>query len=223
MAYTLFFSPGACSMAVHIALQELGLDFKLELVSIATRETQGGKYLGINPKGRVPALQIDGENRILTELPAIVTYLGLKYPNGAIVFPSDPMQSARCQEWLAWLAGWVHGYGFSMIMLPDRFSHDRGQDLALRNRGLEIVKEGFSDIERYLDGSSFAVADVYTMADPYLFVMFNWANRYGFPMRADYPAWASLVDRMRARPAVQKVIEVESEVRMKTHGSKLEF
>jgi glutathione S-transferase len=223
LTYTLYFSPGACSMAAHIALEELALDYKLELVSIATRETLGADYLKVNAKGRVPALIVDGAERVLTELPAILTYLGLKYPNGPIGFPSDPLLFARTHEWLGWLAGWVHGNGFSMMMLPDRFTTDQGQHAPLKRKGLELVTEAFAEIERLLDGRSFAVQDRYTMADPYLFVMFNWAGRFGFDMRANYPAWTSLVDRLKARPAVQRVIERESEVRMKTHGHPLTF
>jgi glutathione S-transferase len=223
MTYTLFFSPGACSMAAHIALEELELNFNLELVSIAARETRGAEYLKVNPKGRVPALMIESEKRLLTELPAIVTYLGLQYPDKEIGFPHDPQLFARCHEWLAWLACWVHGNGFSMIMLPDRFTHDKTQYEPLKKRGLEIVAEAFTEIERLLDGRPFAVGDRYTMADPYLFVMFNWGGRYGFDMRGKYPTWASLIDRMKLRPAVQRVIERESEVRLKTHGHRLDF
>jgi glutathione S-transferase len=223
MTYTLFFSPGACSMAAHIALEELGLDFKLELVSIATRETLGAEYLKINPKGRVPALMIENEKRLLTELPAILTYLGLQYPDNELGFPTDPLLFGRCHEWLGWLACWVHGNGFSMMMLPDRFTHDKTQYEPLKQRGIEIVTDAFSEIERLLNGSSFAVGSQYTMADLYLFVMYNWAKRYGHDMRVKYPTWTSLVDRVKQRPAVQRVIERESEVRLKTHGHKLDF
>jgi glutathione S-transferase len=223
MTYTLYYSPGACSLAAHIALEELRVDYGLELVSIATRETLGARYRRINPKGRVPALTIEGEVRILTELPAILTYLALRHPDGAIGFPRDPLGFARCQEWLGWLAGWVHGNGFSMMMLPDRFTDDTAQHGPLKRRGLAIVTEAFAEIERLLDGRPFAVGDHYTMADPYLFVMFNWAKRYGFEMRRDYPGWTSLVDRMKDRPAVQRVVARESEVRLGTHGHALEF
>ncbi len=89
--YQLFYSPGACSMAVHIILEEVGAEFELIAVSVANRDTQREPYLSINPKGRVPALRIPGETKVLTELPAILRYLASRYPDHGLAQTESPL------------------------------------------------------------------------------------------------------------------------------------
>ncbi|ODT05899.1 MAG: hypothetical protein ABS35_46500 [Kaistia sp. SCN 65-12] len=93
--YQLFYSPGACSMAVHIILEEVGAEFELIAVSVANRDTQREPYLSINPKGRVPALRIPGETKVLTELPAILHYLASRYPDHGLAQTENPLLEAR--------------------------------------------------------------------------------------------------------------------------------
>ena len=95
MTYRLYYSPGACSMAAHIVLEELDVDFELERIAVAERATQQPSYLAINPKARVPALGIPGEARVLTELAAILTYLARQHPDGRLL-PASAINEARC-------------------------------------------------------------------------------------------------------------------------------
>ena len=105
MTYTLYYSPGSCSLAPHIVLQELGLPFTLKLVSTSDGATRSPAHLRLNPKGRVPVLTF-GE-AVLTEAPAILLHLALADP-GQTLLPFAPDGLVRCVEWFNWLSGTVH-------------------------------------------------------------------------------------------------------------------
>ena len=120
-AYRLYLSPGACSLAAHIALEETGAPFDVEIVSVQKQQNLEARYLAINAK-RVPVLAIPGEPHVLTETPAILTYLARRYPEAQLLPFGDPLREARCHEWLAWLVGWVHGGGARWR--PGRFIGD---------------------------------------------------------------------------------------------------
>jgi glutathione S-transferase len=212
MTYRLYYSPGACSMAAHIALEELSLPFVLQAVSTARRETQQGAYLAINPKGRVPVLEIPSETKILTELPAILAYLAKQYPEGGLLPNASAIEEARVVEWLDWLAAWVHGMGYGCLWRPERFCpQDASAHEALQANGRRIVEEAYATIEQTLgDGRLWAISSGYSIVDPYLLVLYRWGNRIGLPMRARFAAWTAQTERMLARPAVQRVLEREA-------------
>ena len=94
-AYRLYLSPGACSLAAHIALEETGAPFDVEIVSVREQQNLEARYLAINPKARVPVLAIPGEPRVLTETPAILTYLARRYPDAQLLPLDDPLREAR--------------------------------------------------------------------------------------------------------------------------------
>lgn len=209
MTYTLYYSPGACSMAAHIVLKEVGAAFDLKHVSIRDGAASQAPYLVVNPKGRVPALAIDGESRVLTELPAILVFLARRHPEASLL-PSDPIKEARCLEWIAWLAGWVHGVGFGLLWRPGRFSSDGRQHEALTTHGFGIIRDAFSQIETQLsDGRDWSVPNVYSVVDPFLLVLYRWGNRIGIPMASSYPAWTKLSYRTMERAAVLEVLPQE--------------
>ena len=196
-------------MAVHIALEELGVAYDLEAVPIAQGATQQQPYLSINPKGSVPALRLPGETRVLTELPAILAYLARQHPAGGLL-PLDNAAEARCHEWLAWLVGWVHGIGYGEIWRPARFTSNEANHDEIRAHGRQIVLDAYSKIEQALaDGREWAVPGGYTIVDPFLLVLYCWGMRIGIDMRASYPAWTGHTQRLLARPAVQRVLQQE--------------
>lgn len=208
MPYRLYYSPGACSLAAHIVLREVGAEFDLERVPARNGPLEAS-YLAINPKGFVPALALDGEDRVLTELPAILVFLARRYSVAALL-PSDPTMEARCHEWIAWLSGWVHAVGFALLWRPGRFSSDSRQHETLTKQGFEIVRNAFNDIERqFADGRNWAVPDAYSIADPFLLVLYRWGNRIGIPMASSYPAWTQVSYRTAARPAVLEALKQE--------------
>jgi glutathione S-transferase len=217
MTYRLYYSPGACSMAAHIVLEEIGAPFELELV-LSRGEREGAmtateQWRAVNPKGRVPALapvpgSAGGARELLTEVPAILLYLGLGHP-GAGLLPGDPASLARAIEWMNWLSGTVHGQAYGQIWRAQRFSGDESALDGIRARGRASLADHHSYIERLLsDGRSWALPSGYSVVDPYLLVFFHWGQRIGLAMR-DYPAWSASTDRILQRPAVRRVLERE--------------
>lgn len=198
-------------MAAHIALQEVQAPYTLELVDVATRANYRPEYLAINPKARVPALGIPGQRRVLTELPAILTYLAQQHPQAGLLPSGDPVGIARCQEWLAWLSGWVHGAGYGGIWRPERYSGDTAHYEGIGAQGRRTVIDAYRVIDQqFADGRHQALASGYSVVDPFLLVLYRWGNRIGLDMRADYPAWSAASMQMARRPAVQAVLQREA-------------
>jgi glutathione S-transferase len=220
--YRLFYSPGACSLAPHIVLEEIGEPYELELVSSRAvapgvgegRMTATPAWKALNPKGRVPALsgvpgRIGGAADLLTEAPAILFYLARTHPKAGLL-PGDPAGEARCLEWTNWLSGNVHTMSYGQIWRPLRFVGDEKDFPAVRAKGEQNVREQYAYIERLLaDGRDWAVPGGYTIVDPYLLVFYQWGGSIGLPMRAAYPNWTRLTERVAARPAVQRVLAQE--------------
>ena len=210
----LFYSPGACSMAPHIVLEEIGKPYEAEVVSIPDGKTQSSEWKAINPKGRVPALlgvpgSMGGKSELLTEANAIMMYLARTNP-GAKLLPADPAAEARCLEWMNWLTGTVHATAIGQVWRTARFSDDEKTHPSIKTKGEQAVRDAFAYIEKVLgDGRDWAVPGQYTVVDPYLFVFYRWGGRLGIDMGAQYPAWTRIMNKVKARPAVQKVLADE--------------
>ncbi|WP_028356587.1 glutathione S-transferase family protein [Bordetella petrii] len=211
MTYRLFYSPGACSMAAHIVLEDVQADFTLEHVDLAQGANHRPEYLAINPKARVPALGIPGQARVLTELHAILVYLARQYPQAGLLPHGDPLAEARCHEWLGWLSGWVHGTGYGGIWRPERFSAETAHHEAIRSHARRTISAACQVIEQqFADGRRWALPGGYTIVDPFLLVLYRWGNRIGLEMRKDCPAWTDASLRLAERPAVQAVLRREA-------------
>ena len=116
----LYYAPGACSLAPHIVLEEVGGRFELSRVDLAANQQNSAEYLRVNPKARVPALT-DGD-WILTEAPAILRYIAARHP-AAGLWPWDPREEARCAEWLNWLSSTIH-VAFGHVRRAARYASD---------------------------------------------------------------------------------------------------
>lgn len=213
--YRLYYSPGACSLAPHIVLEEIGQPYETELISAAAGEmTQTPEWHAINPKGRVPALlavpgRIGGTDNLLTEAPAILVYLAQSNPAAALL-PAEPAVEARCIEWMNWLSGNVHTMSYGQIWRPERFLADEQGFPALKEKGEQNVREQYAYIEGLLaDGRDWALPGGYTIVDPYLLVFYYWGQRIGLAMAELYPAWARLTAQTTTRPAVQRILDKE--------------
>lgn len=204
MTYQLYYSPAACSLAVHIVLEELGQAFDLQLVT----NTREAGYLALNPKGRVPVLMIPGERQPLTELPVILTYLARRHPEAGLL-PDDALAEARCHEWLAWLAGWVHGMAFGALWRPERFVSDPQVHAMIQANGKALILDSFQSIEERLAAQDSSPAPGFTLVDPFLLVLYAWGERINLPMAEDYPAWAARTQTTLARPAVARALNRE--------------
>ncbi len=216
--HRLYYSPGACSMAAHIVLEEIGQPYELQLVSSSgAREgkmTATPEWKAINPKGRVPALlgvpgKIGGADNLLTELTAILVYLARMNPSARLL-PAEPAGEARCIEWMNWLASNVHAMSYGQIWRSQRFTADESAFAQLKAKGETNIRDQYAYIECLLaDGREWAVANGYSVVDPYLLVFFHWGRRIGLDMQAGYPAWTRLTERLVARPAVTRVLADE--------------
>jgi glutathione S-transferase len=213
--YRLYYSPGACSLAPHIALEEVGAPYELDLRTTRNSEgTSSAEYLAVNPKGRVPALlgvagRSGGAEGLLTEASAILVYLAEAYPQAGLL-PADAAAKARCIEWLNWLSETVHGMSFAQLWRPQRFVSDPALFPAIATKGRENLNEQYAYIETILaDGRAWAVPEGYSVVDAFLLVFWRWGARVGFDMHDSCPAWTSLAKRTLARPAVKRAVEQE--------------
>lgn len=199
MSISLYYSPGACSLAPHILLEETGAAYRLVEVNVAQGKTQEAEFLKVNPKGRVPVLAIG--DRVLTEVPAICWYIGA---TGDGLIPDDALLRARVLEWFNWLSGTLHAVAFGGKWRPHRFVTDRSLFQAVQSRADENLRDGFSYIEERLTDKQWAVGDHYSIVDPYLFVFYNWANSIGVNVREAYPNWYAHASRVAMRDAVKR-------------------
>jgi glutathione S-transferase len=185
---TLFFSPGSSSMAVHIALHEIGVEFERRLVSLAKGEQHKAEYLSVNPEAKVPTLMIDG--RPLTEVAAILYYLAKRFPEAGL-WPAGGLEAeARAISWMSFIASTIH---------------------PARRIGPERWREVFGLAERRLAGSEWTVGR-YSIADIHLFRLYwRFVNSLQ-PDLGDFPGLSAHYERMMARPAVQRTLEIESAI-----------
>jgi len=185
---TLYFSPGASSMAAHIALHEVGATFESKPLSFAKQEHKSPAFLAINPEGKVPTLLIDG--RVLTEVAGILFYLAKRYPEAELM-PGDIEADAQVVSWMSFLASTIH---------------------PARRRGLDHAREIYKLADARLGTRDWAVGERYSIADIHLFRLF-WRFRGALsPSPIDYPSLERHYERVMARPAVTKTIEIESTI-----------
>lgn len=204
---TFYYSPGACSLAPHIALEEAQADFEPVRVRLADGEQNTPEYRRINPKGRVPALA-DGE-WALTENPAILRFIARRYPNAGL-WPDDPRDEGRCAEWLAWLASTIH-VAYAHVRRAERYASDPKAIEDVTAKGRETCRQVWSEVDRRLHRGPWAVGERYSVADPYLLVFWTWGRgpTLGFDMPRDFPSWTAHAHRMAERPAVQLAFQRE--------------
>lgn len=200
----LYYSPGACSLAPHIVLEEIGQPYEVELISTMDGSTRKEAYLKINSKGRVPVL-IDNEI-LITEASAILIYLATTSLNCNLL-PNNPLGLTRTVEWMNWLAG-IHASIIAQNWRTERFSSDISAHSNIQKKGLENLQDAYSQIDEKLKHLEWAVEDSYSIADPYLLVFFRWGNRLGLEMR-NYQYWTKHAKQMEKRDAVKAILAKE--------------
>jgi glutathione S-transferase len=198
MTLRLFYSPGACSLVPHIALEEAGADFEPVRVTLAQGEHLKPEYLAINPHARVPALAT--EQGVITENIAILNYIADLFGAVGSVPRGDPQAAARCNEQLGWFASSVH-IAFAQVWRAERFSRDEAVHEAIQSGGREVLAQQFAEIDG-LCAENWIVEGAFTAADSYALTFFRWGRRIGFDMGA-YRGWAELCGRILERPAVR--------------------
>jgi glutathione S-transferase len=201
----LYYSPGACSLASHIVLEELGVAYEAVLVSIADGDHKRADFLRVNPKGKVPALNVDG--KILTETVAILTYLGGGYAERGL-WPKETWKQAEALSLMSWLASSVH-IAVAGIWRSERYSTDPAAKESIIATAKETLAKYYVEIDKLLQGRSFAMGGQYSVVDAYLLVFYRWGNRLGIDMKTLYPTWAKHAQRVYSRSTVKRVFEDE--------------
>lgn len=200
----LFYSPGACSLVTHIALEEAGAEYEAVRVMLAEGKHLTAEYLEINPHARVPAFATNSE--VVTENIAILNLIADLYAAPGSVPRDDPVAAAHCNELLGWFSSSVH-ISFAQIWRGERFTDDQNLWPAIKDGGLKALEQQFAEIEQR-SGEGWLVDGQFTAADSYALTFFRWGRRIGMEM-GGYPAWAGLNGQVLDRPAVQRAIEQE--------------
>ena len=196
----LYFSPGACSLASHIALREAGSEFQTEKVDLRTHKTAGGvDFYTINPKGYVPALQLD-DGSVLTEGPAILQYIADQKPASRLAPAAGTMERYRLQEWLNFIGSELHK-SFSPLFNPAT-----PEDMRKATR--ERLEKRLDFVAGHLAGRSYLLGEQFSVADAYLFTVLSWTQGVGID-RAKWPVVDAYYKRVGERRAVQAAREAE--------------
>jgi len=196
----LFYKPGACSLASHIALQESGMDFSLVGVDLAKKQLENGEdYWQVNPKGQVPALLLD-DNTLLTEGVAIMQYIADTKADRQLLAPAGSIARYRTLEWLNYIATELHK-GFTPLFRPDTPEDFKPTVRALLEKKLNYVNDALRDNEWICGGR-------FTIADGYLFTVLRWAHAVKLDMSGLKNIEAYMA-RVAARPGVTAAMEAE--------------
>ena len=196
----LYYSPGTCSLSPHIVAREAGIDLTLDKVDLATKKTSGGRdYLAINPKGYVPALELD-DKRTITEGPAIVQYLADQKPESGLAPANGTFERYKLQEMLSYITSELHK-SYSPLFRKETPAETRDERLA-------YLRKRYQLIDHLLEGRSLLFGDRFSVADAYLFAVTRWAAGVKLDL-SEFKHLQAWQQRVAERPAVQDAMKAE--------------
>lgn len=188
----LYYNPGVCSLAPHIALREAGLDFTLEKVDDRSKVTETGRnYLSVNPHGYVPALEIEN-GVVLTEGPAIMQYIADKAPASRLAPAAGSFERYQLQSWLNFVTAELHK-SYSPLFKP-------GMPAEAKTAFKEQIGKRLDYVERHLSQQDYLLASGFSIADAYLFVVTGWSGFVGIELER-WPNVMKFRERVQARQA----------------------
>ena len=200
----LYYSPGACSLGIHLLLEETGAPYEPVLTNLREGAQFKPEFTALNPKSKVPTLQRD-DGSVLTEFPAIAWWIAASYPEAGLM-PATLEGQVRALEATDYAVATMHMQGFSRIFRPANFAPSEADHEAVKARGMEIFRKGFALMDKALEGRDY-VAGGYSFGDAALFYVSYWAaGRLGMQLPPNVAAHHA---RMKARPAVQRVMARE--------------
>lgn len=203
VAIKLWATAGACSLAPHILLNELGIQYDAVVLELKDGITEDIKRL--NPKKKVPVLEFD--NQIITETIAIFTMIAQLAPERNLLGKSD-LERVRVYEYLAYLSGTVHGQGYGGLFRPGRYSDDVSVHESIQKKSMITLMECYDYIEAGLQGLH-AVGDQLTVVDPYLYVFWRWGAPRIPDMHTRFPKYAALVKELGKLDSMRRTLEQE--------------
>jgi glutathione S-transferase len=196
----LYYAPGVCSLASHIALREAGAKFDLIRTDTKSHKlTDGGDFYAVNSKGHVPVLRLD-DGQLLTEGPAILQYIADKNPAAKLAPPNGTVERARVQEWLNYVTSELHKT-FTPLF-------DAKADPVVKEYFLAVLAKKLDWLNGALAGKQYLTGNDFTIADAYAFVVLGWTNFVGVDL-AKWPVLKQYSDRVAARPSVQEALVAE--------------
>ena len=207
---TLYFCPGACSTASHMALEETGAPYVEKPIMLPKGEQKTEAYLKVNPRGKVPALDVDG--KILTENTAILTYLARQFPAKNLM-PKDPFEEARGISTMAWFSNIVHP-SYTHYNRPERFAADAVAQPSVKETGKKSFWTSCQEIDGLLAGREWMIGKEFSLVDCYALVFYGWGLRAELPMQ-ELKNYTAFKERMLKRPAVHKVLTSEESILLK--------
>lgn len=198
----LYYSPGACSLAPHIALRAAGAKFEIEKVDNKTKKTEtGADYLAVTPKGYVPALRLDS-GEVLTEVPAVLQYIADAYPKAKLAPAHATVARAKLHEQLSFISSELHKSFSPFFAATPLTDATRPTAVAGVGKRLDILNADLADGRVYLLG------DTFTVADSYFFTIVNWTNFVNIDIKP-WPHVAAYMQRTVKLPAVQAALKAE--------------
>jgi glutathione S-transferase len=203
----LYYSPGACSLAPHIVLEEIGRPFAADRVTLAEKAHLRPGFLAVNPRARVPVLETDG--MVLRESGAILVHLADAHPNAALLPPLGSESRAAVLEWLAYITTTVMAT-VATVFRPERYTDDPAAIEAIRAFGRRRLAAYYAEIEAALpdSGTPWLSSAGYGILDPYLLVLWRWGFRAQIDM-TPHIRWRAHTDALGGRPAVQRALATE--------------
>ncbi len=199
----LYYAPGACSIGIHVLLEEIGKPYEAERVNLQQGEQYKPPFTTVNPKSKVPTLVKD-DGSVLTEFPAIAYWLARKNPF-ANLLPDDIDQQARALELTDYAVATIHMQGFGRQFRASNFTPNAADEETVKSRGRELAEKGFAQLDKALEGKEYAVGK-FSIADAAIFYVEFWSKRVGLTLPANC---AAHLDRMLARPSVQRTLQQE--------------
>jgi len=198
----LYYAPGACSLASHIALEESGLPYQVVRVSLRDKKTSDGvDFNTINPKGYVPALKLDN-GEVLTEGGALLAYIGELQPSRGLIPAAGTLENYRVREWLVFIGSELHKNAGPL------FSPKTPE--ATRATQIEALKRRLTYVSEALAKRPFLTGEKFTVADAYLYTVLSWMGHLGIEL-AGWPALKAYYERIGTRPAVQAALKAEAQ------------
>ena len=196
----LYYSPGACSLSPHIVATEAGIPLELAKVDVQSKTiAREGDYWHVNPKGYVPALELD-DGQVLTEGPAIVQYLADRAPESGLAPANGSFERVRLQELLNYLTSEIHK-SYSPLFRPDVLP-------AVREERLAYLAKRYALIDKQLEGRRYLLGDRFTVADAYLFTLTRWARAVKLDLTG-FPNLEAFQKRVGSRKAVLEAMRAE--------------
>ncbi|VUC31219.1 unnamed protein product [Clonostachys rosea] len=211
---TLYLANGACSLAAHLLLEEIGIPYTAVVMkwdksglAAADGSINADEYRRtIHHASQVPALKVD--NEVITENPAILTFISTLSP-GRNLTGKTALENARVAEWLAWISGTLHETAFGMMFHSGRYSDNESEHAHIQEKGRQRVLAAYRTIEKALEKKGFPVGEAETLVDYFTVPFWHWGDKFGIGLTS-FPNYTRLVKRIEAKESAKCVLQAES-------------